>query len=122
MGHHRLRHARFRASVPDRVAPLAKARFILDATLKAGKEDDLLAAYDALAGRVAEGVPGHISHQLCQGLDAPDRWTITSEWEDTESARAWLSSEDHHALIGQLRDLWAGAEPLTYEVRVETRH
>ena len=99
-----------------------KARFILDARLKPGREDDLLAAYDALHSRVAEGVPGHISHQLCQGLDERDRWTITSEWEDVDSARAWLSSEEHHALIGQLRELWAEAEPLTYEVHVETRH
>ena len=99
-----------------------KARFILDARLKPGKSEELLAAYDALASRVSQGVPGHIAHQLCQALDDPERWTITSEWEDVESAQDWLGSPEHHELIGRLRGLWSEAEPLTYEVRVETRH
>ena len=100
---------------------MAGARFILTVHLAEGREDELLEAYGELEQRVSQGVPGHICHQLCQAPEQPLRWTITSEWDDLDSALAWQRSPEHHELIKPLRELWERAEPLTYEVRSEYR-
>jgi heme-degrading monooxygenase HmoA len=93
------------------------ARFTLAVRLKPGREEDLMRAYDALRRRVvaAEGLVGH---QLCQSLDDPERWLITSEWESVEASSAWDRSSEHDALTGPLRDCWQAAEATKYVVRL----
>jgi heme-degrading monooxygenase HmoA len=82
------------------------ARFVLEVHLKAGREDDLLAAYSALRSRLEQGVDGLISHQLCQSVDDADTWIITSEWDSLEASSHWDRSEEHDALVRPLRECW----------------
>lgn len=98
-----------------------KARLVVSVRLKEGSEERFLAAYDAIHRRVGEGIPGHVAHQLCQSLDDPLRWIITSEWEST-AASEWDRSEEHRRLITPLRECFAEGSSAKYEVRIESGH
>jgi heme-degrading monooxygenase HmoA len=96
-----------------------KARLVVSVRLKPGSEKRFLAAYDAIHQRVSEEIPGHIAHQLCQSLDDPACWIITSEWENVE-ASAWDGSEEHRKLVTPLRDCFEEGSSEKFEVRVES--
>lgn len=93
------------------------ARFTLAVRLKPGREEDLTRAYAALRERVT-AAEGLIDHQLCQSLDDPERWLITSEWKSLEASSAWDRSPAHDELTAPLRDCWQSAEATKYVVRV----
>jgi heme-degrading monooxygenase HmoA len=95
--------------------------YILQVRVKPGLEQEFLTRYDALSERVAAGVDGHIVHQLCQGIEEPDRWLILSQWESVDASQAWERSDEHRELTMPLRDCWVEAQRAGYEVRVETR-
>jgi heme-degrading monooxygenase HmoA len=95
--------------------------FILQVRVKDGHEEEFLRRYDALRERVAAGVDGHVVHQLCQGIDEPDRWLIASQWQSLEASQAWERSEEHRELTMPLRECWEEAQRAGYEVRLETR-
>src|SRR5919107_1760339 len=71
------------------------ARFVLDIGVVPGGEEDLTRAYPALRARLEQGVPGLLEHELCQNVDDPGRWILTSEWESLEASTAWDRSEEH---------------------------
>ena len=98
-----------------------KARLVVTVRLKPGSEERFLAAYDAIHRRVGEGIPGHIAHQLCQSLEDPQRWIITSEWESVESSE-WDRTEEHRELIMGLREHFEEGGSEKYAVRVESSH
>jgi heme-degrading monooxygenase HmoA len=93
------------------------ARFVLEFQASPGREDDVLRAYAALRERLEQGVPGLLGHQLCQNVDDPDSWIITSEWEDLESSTSWDRSEEHNELVGPLRQCFERAGSTKYQVR-----
>ena len=93
------------------------ARFVLDFQISPGREEDVLRAYAALRERLEQGVPGLLGHQLCQNVDDPERFIITSEWEDLEASTSWDRSEEHNELVGALRACFARASSTKYEVR-----
>jgi heme-degrading monooxygenase HmoA len=95
--------------------------YVLQVRVKPGQEDEFLRRYDALSERVAEGVEGHVVHQLCQGIDEPDRWLILSQWENLEASQAWDRSQEHRDLTLPLRECWDEAQRTGYVVRLETR-
>ena len=66
-----------------------KARIVFHVHLKPGRQDDFIRAYGAIRNQVAEGVKGHILDQVCQNVDDPQWWLITSEWESLESFVTW---------------------------------
>ena len=61
-------------------------RFVMDARLKPGRAAALLEAYAALRARV-EQESELMSHQLCQGIDDPEHWIVTSEFQTLEARR-----------------------------------
>jgi heme-degrading monooxygenase HmoA len=91
-------------------------RLIVDIRLKEGTEDDLRTAYAALVGRAATE-PGLIGHQLCQSLEDPGHWLVTSEWETLEQSGRWDQSEDHRRLLGPMRACFEQASRSAFEVR-----
>jgi heme-degrading monooxygenase HmoA len=93
------------------------ARFVLDFRVSPGREEDVLRAYAALRERLERGVPGLLGHQLCQNVDDPERFIITSEWENIEASTTWDRSEEHNELVAPLRACFAGASSTKYEVR-----
>ena len=98
---------------------MSHVRFILDVTVKPGHEDDLLSAYAKLRERVAEQ-PGLVGHQLCQAIDDPSHWQVTSEWESLEASAAWDQSDEHRALIGPMRACFERASNTKLRVRAGT--
>jgi heme-degrading monooxygenase HmoA len=93
------------------------ARFVLDIGVVPGREEDLTRAYAALRARLEQGVPGLLEHELCQNVDDPGRWILTSEWESLEASTAWDRSEEHDRLVRPLRECFERAASTKYLVR-----
>ena len=74
-------------------------------------------AYAALRARLERGVPGLLAHQLCQDIEDPGRWIITSEWEEIEHSASWDRSEEHNELVRPLRECFERAASRKYVVR-----
>lgn len=95
--------------------------FSLRVRVKEGSEEDFLERYGALRARIEQGLDGHVVHRLSRGLDEPDRWLMTSQWESLEAAQEWERSPEHAELTLPLRECWSEAERSGYEVQTETR-
>jgi heme oxygenase (mycobilin-producing) len=93
---------------------------VFELRLKPGREDDFLAAYEAIRHEVADGVEGHIVDQVCRSLDDPLAWLITSEWQSIDAFTAWEQTEEHRELVKPMRDCWDEARSYKYVVQVET--
>jgi heme-degrading monooxygenase HmoA len=68
----------------------SRLRVILLLDLYEGAQEQFLAAYEHMRNKVAS-VPGHISDQLCQSIENPSQWLITSEWESALPFLAWVN-------------------------------
>jgi heme-degrading monooxygenase HmoA len=90
--------------------------------IKPGTQEQFLKAYEGIRHDVAEGVDGHLVDQVCQSPDDPESWLITSEWESLEHFLAWERTEEHRDLVKPMRDCFAEARSLKFEVREETTH
>ena len=99
-----------------------KARIVFHVHLKPGRQDDFIRAYGAIRNQVAEGVKGHILDQVCQNVDDPQWWLITSEWESLEDFLEWERTEEHRDLVKPMRECFAEARSLKYVVVEETGH
>jgi heme-degrading monooxygenase HmoA len=93
------------------------ARFVLEFEVASGREEDVIRAYGALRTRLEQGVPGLLGHQLCQSIDEPRRFIITSEWEDVAASASWDRSAEHDALVKPIRACFERAGSAKYEVR-----
>ena len=98
----------------------SKGRVVFILKLKPGYSEQFLEAYEGIRHLVAEGVPGHILDQVCQSPEDPDSWLITSEWETLEQFLEWERTQEHRDLVKPMRDCFAEARSLKYEVKRET--
>jgi heme-degrading monooxygenase HmoA len=99
---------------------IVKGRVVFHIHLKPDRQNDFLPAYEALRHDVAQGVPGHIRDQVCQSVDDPLDWLITSEWESLDDFIAWEQTQRHRDQIKPMRDCWDQAKSYKFEVRAET--
>jgi heme-degrading monooxygenase HmoA len=99
-----------------------KGRVVFHLRLKPGREEDFLKAYEAIRHLVARGVKGHVCDQVCQSIDDPLNWLITSEWESIEDFLQWERQEEHRHLVKPMRDCWDEAKSHKFVVRLETGH
>jgi heme-degrading monooxygenase HmoA len=99
-----------------------KGRVVFLIKIKPGAREQFLQAYEGIRHLVAEGVDGHLVDQVCQAPDDPDSWLITSEWESLEDFLAWERTEEHRDLVKPMRDCFAEARSLKFEVVKETGH
>jgi heme-degrading monooxygenase HmoA len=99
-----------------------KGRVVFLIRLKPGSQEQFLQAYEGIRHIVAQGVDGHLVDQVCQAPDDPESWLITSEWETLEHFLAWERTEEHRDLVKPMRDCFAEARSLKFEVRQETSH
>lgn len=97
-----------------------KARIVFLLKLQPGSSERFLEAYEQVRHEVATGVPGHLMDQVCQDPADPDSWVITSEWESLEAFLEWERTEEHRDLVKPMRECFAEARSLKYEVRAET--
>jgi heme-degrading monooxygenase HmoA len=99
-----------------------KGRVVFLLKLKPGSGDAFLAAYEGVRHLVAQGVEGHLVDQVCRSPEDPDSWLITSEWESLEHFLEWERTEEHRDLVKPMRECFAEARSLKFEVVEETGH
>jgi heme-degrading monooxygenase HmoA len=89
--------------------------------VKPDREAEFLRCFDALQQRIAQGLDGHVVHQLSRSMDDPSRWMIFSLWESAASAEQWDRSPEHRELTMPLRACWDEAQRMRYEISAEAR-
>ncbi|KOX39555.1 protein in whiE locus [Streptomyces sp. NRRL F-4707] len=84
-----------------------------------GMQQEFLDAYERIRDRVA-AVPGHVSDQLCQSLENPTQWLLTSEWESAAPFLVWVNSDEHLDTVEPLQTCVRDTHSLRYSVLRET--
>ncbi|MEU3600351.1 SchA/CurD-like domain-containing protein [Streptomyces sp. NPDC006798] len=97
----------------------SRLRVILLLDLYEGAQKEFLEAYEHMRNSVAS-VPGHISDQLCQSIENPSQWLITSEWESAPPFLAWVNSEEHVETVQPLHSCVRDTRSLKFNVLRET--
>ncbi|MEU7472826.1 SchA/CurD-like domain-containing protein [Streptomyces sp. NPDC044984] len=97
----------------------SRLRVILLLDLYEGAQEQFLAAYEHMRNKVAS-VPGHISDQLCQSIENPSQWLITSEWESALPFLAWVNSEEHIQIVRPMHSCVRDTRSMRYSVLRET--
>ncbi|MER6913292.1 SchA/CurD-like domain-containing protein [Streptomyces sp. NPDC000594] len=97
----------------------SRLRVVLLLDLYDGCQKQFLEAYEHMRNHVAS-VPGHISDQLCQSIENPSQWLITSEWESAPPFLAWVNSEEHVATVMPLHSCVRDTRSLRFSVLRET--
>ncbi|MEV6790804.1 SchA/CurD-like domain-containing protein [Streptomyces sp. NPDC051320] len=97
----------------------SRLRVVLLLDLHEGAQEQFLQAYEQMRIQVAS-VPGHVSDQLCQSIENPSQWLITSEWETAPPFLAWVNSEEHVQMVQPLHSCVRNTRSLRYSVLRET--
>ncbi|MFF4648650.1 SchA/CurD-like domain-containing protein [Streptomyces sp. NPDC001380] len=97
----------------------ARLRVVLFCDINEGQQQRFLDAYEHMRHEVA-AVPGHISDQLCQSIDEPTKWLITSEWENAASFLDWVDSPDHIEMVKPLHGCVRDTRSLRFTVAHQT--
>ncbi|MER8041693.1 SchA/CurD-like domain-containing protein [Streptomyces sp. NPDC094032] len=110
-------------TIPGRVSQSAfdgsKLRVILLLDLYEGAQQQFLEAYELMRRQVAS-VPGHLSDQLCQSIENPSQWLITSEWESAPPFLAWVNSEEHVETVKPMHSCVRDTRSMRYSILRET--
>lgn len=97
-----------------------RLRVVLMLEVEDGAEQRFLDAYDQMCRHVA-AVPGHVSDQLCQSIENPSQWLITSEWESALHFLAWVDSPTHLEMVQPMHGCVKDTRSLRFGVLRETR-
>ncbi|MBD0422177.1 antibiotic biosynthesis monooxygenase [Streptomyces sp. TRM S81-3] len=97
----------------------SRLRVVLLVDVYDGAQQQFLETYEQLRSHV-ESVPGHISEQLCQSIENPSQWLITSEWESAPPFLDWVSSEEHVRMVKPLHSCVRDTRSLRFHVVRET--
>ncbi|WP_333745219.1 SchA/CurD-like domain-containing protein [Streptomyces ardesiacus] len=97
----------------------SRVRVVLMLDVHDGMQQEFLDAYERIHDRVA-AVPGHVSDQLCQSLENPTQWLLTSEWESAAPFLAWVNSDEHLDTVEPLQTCVRDTHSLRYSVLRET--
>ncbi|MFH8448155.1 SchA/CurD-like domain-containing protein [Streptomyces fungicidicus] len=97
----------------------SRLRVILLLDLYEGAQEQFLDAYEHMRNKVAS-VPGHISDQLCQSIENPSQWLITSEWESAPPFLAWVNSEEHVETVRPMHNCVRDTRSMRYSILRET--
>jgi heme-degrading monooxygenase HmoA len=97
----------------------SRLRVVLLVDVIDGAQQQFLEAYEQLCNQVAS-VPGHVSDQLCQSIENPSQWLITSEWESAPPFLAWVNSEEHVQMVKPLHSCVRDTRSLRFHIVRET--
>jgi heme-degrading monooxygenase HmoA len=97
----------------------SRLRVVLQLEVEEGAEQRFLEAYDEMCRRVA-ALPGHVSDQLCQSIENPSQWLITSEWESALPFLAWVDSPLHLEMVEPWHGCVRDTRSLRFSVLRET--
>ncbi|MFB7084606.1 SchA/CurD-like domain-containing protein [Streptomyces sp. NPDC056296] len=99
----------------------SRLRVVLLVEVYDGAQQQFLETYEQLRSHV-ESVPGHLGEQLCQSIENPSQWLITSEWESAPPFLNWVSSEEHVRMVKPLHSCVRDTRSLRFHVVRETNH
>ncbi|MFR9794386.1 SchA/CurD-like domain-containing protein [Streptomyces sp. MS06] len=109
--------------VPQRISQSvfdgSPLRVVLLVDVHDGAQQQFLEAYEQLCNQVAS-VPGHVSDQLCQSIENPSQWLITSEWESAPPFLTWVNSEEHVQMVRPLHNCVRDTRSLRFHIVRET--
>ncbi|MFJ4007031.1 SchA/CurD-like domain-containing protein [Streptomyces sp. NPDC090023] len=94
-------------------------RVVLLVDVYDGAQQQFLEAYEQLCSQVTQ-VPGHVSDQLCQSIENPSQWLITSEWESAPPFLTWVNSEEHVHMVEPLHSCVRDTRSLRFHIVRET--
>ncbi|MFE7269764.1 SchA/CurD-like domain-containing protein [Streptomyces sp. NPDC057623] len=97
----------------------SRMRVLLLVDLHEGAEQQFLDAYEQMRDRVAS-VPGHLGDQLCQSVENPSQWLITSEWATAPPYHAWVNSDEHIETVRPLTRCARELRSMRYGIVRET--
>ncbi|MGW3356989.1 SchA/CurD-like domain-containing protein [Streptomyces bungoensis] len=97
----------------------SRLRVVLLVDVYDGAQQQFLEAYEQLCNQVAS-VPGHVSDQLCQSIENPSQWLITSEWESAPPFLTWVNSEEHVQMVEPLHSCVRDTRSLRFHIVRET--
>ncbi|MGW3462063.1 SchA/CurD-like domain-containing protein [Streptomyces olivaceoviridis] len=97
----------------------SRLRVVLLVDVNDGAQQQFLEAYEQLCNQVAQ-VPGHVSDQLCQSIENPSQWLITSEWESAPPFLTWVNSEEHVHMVEPLHNCVRDTRSLRFHIVRET--
>ncbi|GAA4087570.1 SchA/CurD-like domain-containing protein [Streptomyces shaanxiensis] len=97
----------------------SRMRVTLLVDLHEGAQQEFLDAYEQMRDRVAS-VPGHLGDQLCQSLENPSQWLITSEWATAPPYLAWVNSDEHFETVRPLTNCVRELRSMRYGIVRET--
>ncbi|MFF8727760.1 SchA/CurD-like domain-containing protein [Streptomyces sp. NPDC015171] len=97
----------------------SRLRVVLLVDVYDGAQQQFLEAYEQLCNQVAQ-VPGHVSDQLCQSIENPSQWLITSEWESAPPFLTWVNSEEHVSMVEPLHSCVRDTRSLRFHIVRET--
>ncbi|GAQ66163.1 SchA/CurD-like domain-containing protein [Streptomyces scabiei] len=97
----------------------SRLRVVLLVDVYDGAQQQFLEAYEQLCNQVAS-VPGHVSDQLCQSIENPSQWLITSEWESAPPFLTWVNSEEHVDMVKPLHNCVRDTRSLRFHIVRET--
>lgn len=97
----------------------SRLRVILLVDVYEGAQQQFLEAYEQLCSQITK-VPGHVSDQLCQSIENPSQWLLTSEWESAPPFLAWVNSEEHVQMVRPLHGCVRDTRSLRFHVVRET--
>ncbi len=105
----------FRTKLDD-----SRLRVLLLVEVRDGEQERFLQAYERMRDQVSR-VPGHLGDQLCQSIEDPSQWLITSEWESASPYLAWVNSPGHLDTVEPLSRCIDGRRSLRFRIVRETR-
>ncbi|WP_329181507.1 SchA/CurD-like domain-containing protein [Streptomyces sp. NBC_01477] len=97
----------------------ARLRVVLLLDVRKGAQERFLDAYELLRNQVAS-VPGHVSDQLCQSIEDPSQWLITSEWDGPDPFLSWVDSPEHREMVKPMHSCVNDTRSLRYDILRET--
>ncbi|MFF4759634.1 SchA/CurD-like domain-containing protein [Streptomyces sp. NPDC001292] len=99
----------------------SRLRVVLLVDVYDGAQQQFLEAYEEMCEQVTS-VPGHVSDQLCQSIENPSQWLITSEWESAPPFLAWVNSEEHVRMVQPMHGCIRDTRSLRFHIVRETGH
>jgi heme-degrading monooxygenase HmoA len=87
-------------------------------TVKAGREEEFVAAWEAMGEATIAEFPA-ADGRLLHDVDNPGRFVSFGPWDSHDTIAAWRASTSFQEGVARIRELLDAFEPGTYEVSAE---
>ena len=89
-------------------------------TVKAGKEEEFIRAWDEFAKWSSQHQPGARHARLLQDTESPNRFLSFGPWESAEQIAEWRATPEFATFLAKGRELCEEIQPRTLRVVAQT--